>query len=137
MPPCVILLATKGGLKGHEFELCRKTRCLVGRACDCELLLPGDDLTVSRHHCLVDVDAPSVTVYDLNSRNGTYVNGERVLPVGDLAPEGPAQGRALKVGDEVALGDTVLRVWIVEPGEVSAEDGSEEGPAANLCGACC
>ncbi len=130
MLPRVILLAMKGRLRGHEFEFCGKTRCVVGRACDCELHVPPDDLRASRHHCLLEIDAPSVTLYDLGSTNGTYVNGERVLSPHGAAPE---EGRPLAVGDEVRVGDTALRVWLVEP---ATEEGEEAGRAAELCGAC-
>jgi pSer/pThr/pTyr-binding forkhead associated (FHA) protein len=127
MPQRIILLATKGRLKGHEFEFCGKKRPVVGRSCDCDLLLPSDDLTVSRHHCQLDIDAPAITVVDLGSRNGTYVNGDQVLP-GQTADDRTApQGRSLKVGDELHVGHTVLRVWIVDPAE-GEEGNSSDGP---------
>jgi serine/threonine-protein kinase len=114
---CVILLATKGGLIGHEFELSSPARCVVGRACDCELHVPDDDLIASRHHCLVDVDLPAVTLYDLASMNGTYVNGERVPSTLPSALTEKVPGRPLKVGDEIRVGGTTLRVWMVDPPE--------------------
>jgi pSer/pThr/pTyr-binding forkhead associated (FHA) protein len=123
MQSSIIILATKGGLTGHEFEFTAKARCLVGRAGDCEVQVPGEDLTASRHHCLLDINPPCVTLYDLASRNGTYVNGERLpsAPPGEaeeLVPE-ELPGRPLKVGDEVRVGRTTLRVWLVEPANTS------------------
>src|SRR5205809_241433 len=54
--------------------------CVVGRGGDCDIQLPHDGLhaDVSRHHCLFEIDPPSIRVRDLGSRNGTYVNGELI-----------------------------------------------------------
>jgi eukaryotic-like serine/threonine-protein kinase len=142
MLPRVIFLAMKGGLKGHEFEVCGKARCLVGRGSDCELRLPAEDHTVSRRHCLLNIDPPAITLYDL-SLNGTYVNGEKVSPArrtaeGELAP----QGRPLHVGDEIEVGETTLRVWIVDrPAAEDEAEGEDAFPGqaervAELCEAC-
>lgn len=51
-------------------------RFLIGRAKDCHLR-PNTDL-VSRHHCVVTVEGGFVTIRDLGSHNGTFVNGERL-----------------------------------------------------------
>jgi pSer/pThr/pTyr-binding forkhead associated (FHA) protein len=112
-------------LTGHEFEFTGKARCKVGRAVDCELRVPTEDLTASRHHCLLEIDPPAVTLYDLASRNGTYVNGEKIPPAPLHQSEDPlhevSSGKPLKVGDEIWVGDTTLRVWLVEePGEQGA-----------------
>jgi DNA-binding NarL/FixJ family response regulator len=61
-------------------------------------------MDVSRRHCLVDVDPPEVRVTDLGSRNGTYVNGQRIW----------AQ-QALHAGDEVRIGRARLLVRDEEP----------------------
>ncbi len=59
----------------------------IGRAPPCALLLEGAD--VSRAHCRVDVEGDDVTVTDLNSTNGTFVDKKRLsgtvpLPHGTL-----------------------------------------------------
>lgn len=64
---------------------------LIGRAEDCQLR-PKSDL-ISRHHCVLLVESEMVAVRDLGSRNGTYVNDQRV--VGE---------RALKTGDRLRVG---------------------------------
>lgn len=51
-----------------------------------------DDITVSRHHASFTVAEDRLTVRDLGSTNGTYVNGRRV-PEAHLLP-----------GDEVIVG---------------------------------
>src|SRR5262249_12611551 len=74
----VILTCTEGPLKGRKFVLENGAHCVVGRAKDCSIQVPDDLSLVSRHHCLIDVDAPDVRVRDLGSLNGTYVNGETI-----------------------------------------------------------
>jgi pSer/pThr/pTyr-binding forkhead associated (FHA) protein len=48
----------------------------LGRSSDCDFVIP--DITVSRRHAEITVANGSVTVCDLGSRNGTYVDEERV-----------------------------------------------------------
>lgn len=52
------------------------TEFLIGRQVDCQLRLPGKE--VSRHHCSLLTEGNRVAVCDLNSRHGTYVNGKRL-----------------------------------------------------------
>ena len=81
----ITLTAENGPLKGKDYVLTGNQRCLVGRSKDCDFQLPEDFafMTVSRHHCLLDVEPPRISVLDLGSRNGTYVNGRRLWPYGD------------------------------------------------------
>jgi len=58
---------------------------LAGRAMACEL--PISDPTVSRQHAALESVAGGVLVRDLQSTNGTYVNGQRVAREA-LAPPG-------------------------------------------------
>ncbi len=62
----------------------------AGRAEDADIFL--GDVTVSRHHARFIVDGGGLTVEDLGSTNGTYVN----LARRDRAP--------LQHGDEVMIG---------------------------------
>jgi len=71
---------------------------VLGRDPDCELVL--DDATVSRSHALLSVDAARVTLQDLDSSNGTFVNGQR------LHGE-----RQLSAGDRLRLGR--VRLFLV------------------------
>jgi pSer/pThr/pTyr-binding forkhead associated (FHA) protein len=70
---------------------------LAGRAHYADLLLQST--RISREHARFSIEngAPSVT--DLDSRNGTYVNGRRIT-----APQ------RLQAGDEVRLHDVIIRV---------------------------
>jgi diguanylate cyclase (GGDEF)-like protein len=64
---------------------------LIGREEDADLRI--EDASISRRHALVCEDHGEVTLCDLGSRNGTYVNGER------LTGE-----RCLDDGDQIQLG---------------------------------
>jgi len=59
---------------------------IAGRGADCAIFLP--DITVSREHARFSVDATGLSMSDLGSTNGTYVNGMRhaagMLAEGDL-----------------------------------------------------
>ncbi len=69
----------------------------IGRMADCWLVL--DDDMVSRYHARLNVGTTESNVEDLGSRNGTYVNGERV--------EGR---RVLRDGDRIRIGRELIAV---------------------------
>src|SRR4029078_1792194 len=49
---------------------------VVGRTSDCQLSL--DDPLVSRRHAVLTVEPEGVFIEDLGSRNGVFLNGQRV-----------------------------------------------------------
>jgi pSer/pThr/pTyr-binding forkhead associated (FHA) protein len=49
---------------------------IVGRSRDCDLCIPSSD--ISRRHCLIALANGQVTVEDLSSANGTFLNGVRI-----------------------------------------------------------
>ena len=68
----------------------------VGRDQECDVCL--NDTSVSRHHARISVDAGMVIVEDLDSKNGTQINGERIskpAPAadGDTITFGNVEGR--------------------------------------------
>lgn len=50
--------------------------CVIGRSSDCEA--PINDPNASRRHASLRVDGPNVVVEDLQSRNGTFVEGRLI-----------------------------------------------------------
>jgi pSer/pThr/pTyr-binding forkhead associated (FHA) protein len=128
----VTLTAVSGPLRGREFVFTGRARGVIGRSRDCLLPLTGDDpdLTVSRHHCLLDVDPPAARIRDLGSRNGTYVNGERLgrgatdAPAGEgVADESPA--RVLRDGDVIRMGKSLFFITVSEDSPDDPGDGRD------------
>jgi pSer/pThr/pTyr-binding forkhead associated (FHA) protein len=81
---------------------------LVGRHTDCDIRLPLPD--VSRRHCRLQFIEGGWQVIDLNSLNGTQVNGEQVLQ----AP--------LDQGDLVKIGSFTFAVDLVHLGASGGSD---------------
>jgi len=89
----VRLKVLQGSHSGKELKI-PTPKCLIGRADDCHLKPQSD--AISRHHCVIVTTENEVVVRDLKSRNGTYVNDERVteeavLLHGDVLRVGPLQ----------------------------------------------
>ena len=77
-----------------------------------------DDPEASRRHASLTPEGQSLSVEDLGSTNGTFVNGSRI-----------AKERILIPGDRMMIGTTVLEVALAEP-EPEAEAESEPEAAA-------
>ena len=101
----VTLTVTAGPHAGREFVFDRHDTFLVGRSKDAHFQLSYDDPYFSRRHFLVEVNPPRVRVYDLNSRNGVSVNGQK------------ARAADLNDGDELQAGHTVFRVSVPRPAD--------------------
>jgi hypothetical protein len=109
------------------------TPCDLGRADDCPVKLSGeslDDLT-SRHHCRFTFDGGCVRLQDLGSKNGTYLNGQRIEPEdGTRAPcrhrRSPSRLVDVEQGDVVMIGATSMRVELIScPGRSPASGGTK------------
>jgi FHA domain-containing protein len=81
----------------REFELTEKGRWVIGRASSCDFTLPADD-AISRTHAEIAVRAGLCLVRDLDSCNGTWLNGRFV------------RRARLRRGDVLQLGETELRI---------------------------
>ncbi|HIK38054.1 MAG: FHA domain-containing protein [Geminocystis sp.] len=68
---------------------------IIGRAPDCQVVLNAEEfITVSRYHAQIELNSESGwQISDKNSRNGTFVNGEKIT-----------SPRPLKKGDIIMLG---------------------------------
>jgi serine/threonine protein kinase len=69
---------------------------LIGRAPDCDLVVKGSE--VSKHHCRILLAPDQAVIEDLDSSNGTLLNGE------------PVERGRLHDGDELDLGGHVFGV---------------------------
>lgn len=86
---------------------------VLGRVAGCDLVI--DDTKASRRHARIIVDAGVVEVEDLDSSNGTLLNGK------------PVQRRVLRPGDEIRIGQTAI-VFVEDAAAGAAPSGS--APAA-------
>jgi len=112
----VILTDAAGELEPRDFVFDGHEQVVLGRGSFCEVRLP--DPTVSRRHCLLDAGGETVWVRDLESLNGTYVNGRRLGEAGGPAPRA---FRELHDGDELRLGTRVFRVKLELAGSAEVE----------------
>jgi pSer/pThr/pTyr-binding forkhead associated (FHA) protein len=87
--------------QGREFALGPET--LIGREQECQIVLDEDH--VSRYHAKITLDHNRLTIEDLHSRNGTYVNGARLEGI-----------RSLGIGDEIRFDQSVFRVVTADSG---------------------
>src|SRR5260370_41208713 len=109
MPREVTLTVTEGTLNAEAFVFDERASCLIGRGEDCEPQVPENReyRSISRLHCLLDVNPPEARVRDLGSKFGTFVNGGKI---GQRESE-EQRGKPLfpeydlKDGDEIRLGD--------------------------------
>jgi pSer/pThr/pTyr-binding forkhead associated (FHA) protein len=75
MPAKVTLTMTEGKSPGRQYTFDSRTVCIIGRSQECNPQLPDDEdhSTISRYHCLLDINPPDIRVRDFGSRNGTYL----------------------------------------------------------------
>lgn len=93
-----LVVRSGGGREGEEVGISGDI-LTIGRNPESGLFL--DDITVSRHHARVLRDPAGLTIEDLNSLNGTYVNRRRV------------ERQHLHHGDEVQVGK--FKLVYIEP----------------------
>jgi len=90
----LVLNVIQGPDKGTKFELPDHEPQLIGRSSEA---LPIDDTTISRRHAELTPDAGAWYIRDLESQNGTYVNGTRIRDRTRLRP-----------GDQIRTGGTLI-----------------------------
>jgi pSer/pThr/pTyr-binding forkhead associated (FHA) protein len=89
------LVVVDGEDRGRRLPLVGKSQYKIGRSVTSDLkLLDGK---ISRDHCLIEALRDQHIIIDLESANGTVVNGERV------------KKSILKEGDFIRLGFTMLK----------------------------
>jgi serine/threonine-protein kinase len=123
----VVLTVLNGDLRGRAYVFDQPMRCVIGRSRDCEISLAKtkDFAGVSRHHCVMEINPPHVSICDLGSLNGTFVNNEQVggrtserLP--DQTSDYGHECLELRNDDVLRVGDISFRVSIIEPSLVQS-----------------
>ncbi|TAF12823.1 MAG: FHA domain-containing protein, partial [Nostocales cyanobacterium] len=114
----ITLTVTQGKLAGKQYSFDSRSTCIIGRNHDCNLQLANEvDMTISRYHCLLDINPPDIRVRDLGSLNGTFVNGKKIgqRKRNQTAQEGLKSNFPeydLQDGDEIKLGDIYFKIGI-------------------------
>ncbi len=104
-----IAIQTAGGTR-ERYPLA-KPRVTIGRSRESDIFLP--DQWLSRHHAAIEDRGEGFWVNDLNSKNGTLLNGEPVR-----------EWRRLRPGDVITLGEHTL-TFCTEPADEEEEEERE------------
>ena len=106
------LTVLRGQSKGKQFTLEQGSN-LVGRwdpeaAAFPEVDLESEDIEakISRKHAVIEVDGRQITIQDIGSLNGTFINRGPRLEEGLVSQ--------LKHGDEIIVGKTFLLLEVLE-----------------------
>jgi VWFA-related protein len=91
------LTVVTGTEPGKRFNLGFNDSAVIGRASDCDLTL--NDTEISSRHAEIKFDKGILVIKDLNSLNGTLING---VPIHTL--------HYLQDGDQILIGRTELRL---------------------------
>jgi len=113
----VNLKVTAGPYKGRIFSFTQHDSFLIGRSPDAHLCLPNDRY-FSRNHCLLEINPPHSYLRDLDSTNGTFLNGHRV------------KDAFLKNGDQIQCGETILIVEVTAESKELSETTQDAGVPA-------
>ena len=104
------LVILSQGMTGRSHEL-KVDKTTIGRVDD--NMFPIAEASISSHHCEVLLQGADVLVRDLNSTNGTFINGEKITE------------SVLKPGQTLRLGQIEIRL------ETDGPAGSSPAPAAS------
>src|SRR5215213_10120540 len=85
-----------GKYQGGEFPLRPNREIVIGRSSDLDMVLVED--MVSRKHAKIVTEERTVSIQDLGSTNGTFVNGEKIRKV------------ELKDGDRILIGTSIIKL---------------------------
>ena len=84
---------------------------VMGRRRDCDLRIPLD--SVSRRHCRLFTEKDTLKIRDLNSRNGTIINGQTI------------EETLLKPGDKLTVGPVTFVMQVNGEPEKLTSDGKD------------
>jgi pSer/pThr/pTyr-binding forkhead associated (FHA) protein len=125
-----------GPHRGRKFCLLGTAECLMGRSPDCFIQFAGTerDQCISRRHCKLTLDPSALTVQDLGSLCGTYLDGERIesatlsLPACNGCDGIHSERDDFETSPLLTIGGTTLRLNVVD----CPPKGTSELDRANL-----
>jgi pSer/pThr/pTyr-binding forkhead associated (FHA) protein len=104
----LLLLKKDGSFKSIHMP---SSVTVMGRRRDCDLRIPLD--SVSRRHCRLFMEKDALKIRDLNSRNGTIINGQTV------------EETLLKPGDKLTVGPVTFVMQVNGKPEKPASESKE------------
>ncbi len=112
-----LVLNKKNGTR-KSFHL-PSTVTVIGRRQECDLCIPL--MVVSRRHCQVNMDEGRLRIRDLGSRNGTFLNGQRI------------EEAEIQPGDTMSIGPLNFMLQINgEPADIGSGDSAILQPPEHL-----
>ncbi|MDF1667185.1 MAG: FHA domain-containing protein, partial [Planctomycetota bacterium] len=90
-----IFQVTAPGVGRFDFPVTYDAPVILGRGSAATVRI--DDPGLSRRHCRVSLTPQGLLIQDLDSSNGSFVNGQRIST------------QYLRPGDEISIGQTVMR----------------------------
>ena len=106
-----IVLADSGPLKGLQWLVNREL--IIGREDSCEIVIP--DRQISRRHARIYLSTEGVFLEDLGSKNGTYLNSQRIVG-----------SQQLHEGDEICIAFTQSFLFLSADATLPLTDLPEE-----------
>lgn len=111
--------------------------CIIGRHDNCKIRIASED--VSKQHCRLKHKPDGLYLKDLGSRNGTFLNDERItdevkVKPGDLLRIGPmtfliapgkpvpAKAASAKKGASGSADDDMIAAWLSEGGDLEKSE---------------
>lgn len=105
------LLIVSGPMNGAVFSVDGATT--VGRHPENRIAFPAEDRLVSKHHCVVEPAGDGFLIRDLNSVNGTHVNGLQIAE------------QKLEHGDRIGIGEHLFVFLMHEDPAAAQMPGTE------------
>jgi pSer/pThr/pTyr-binding forkhead associated (FHA) protein len=135
------LVLLSQGLTGQTHEL-KVDKTTIGRVDD--NMFPIVEPSVSSHHCEILLKGAEVVVRDLNSTNGTFINGEKIaesvlkpgqiLRLGQIemrletgAPPAPAPAASMKTTEKTVVMQRGVSLTALEAGAQKGFDTAGKG----------
>ena len=117
-----ILLMLKGDSSKKNWDLEQETT-LLGRGDDCDVVI--DNRQVSRHHAKIIKNGDGYFLVDLNSKNGTFLNGEQLVGEARLLQDGDQLGIALSCRMVFVDADATAPLSVMTPSKLGIKMDSD------------